>query len=208
MDALGRRIVETLRQGKEYEYGFLGIRLDPQRAPTGWRRPSRAPPPARASVQVDDAIVAVGDIPVDDADSLVLAINTIPAGDAGQAQAHPPGRVDRADRRAGQVPGRGRGDRHQPPRRPGAGSGSTTRARCPTSTFGQDLLDAMARGGVVVAEVEPGSPAEQAGLKTGQVITHVGGRKVRNPPRIRPGRRRRLNGPVRLDTDLGPVVVK
>ena len=28
MDALGRRLVETLRQGKEFEYGFLGIRLD------------------------------------------------------------------------------------------------------------------------------------------------------------------------------------
>ena len=31
MDALGRRVVETLKQGKEYEYGFLGIRLDPER---------------------------------------------------------------------------------------------------------------------------------------------------------------------------------
>ena len=35
MDVQGRRIVETLQQGKEYEYGFLGIRLDPQRLQPG-----------------------------------------------------------------------------------------------------------------------------------------------------------------------------
>src|SRR5262249_32997620 len=28
MDLLGRKVVETLKQGKEYEYGFLGINLD------------------------------------------------------------------------------------------------------------------------------------------------------------------------------------
>ena len=47
--------------------------------------------------------------------------------------------------------------------------------------FGQDLLSALARGGVAVVDVAPGSPGEKAGLKRGQVITHVRGRKIRNP---------------------------
>ena len=49
MDALGRRLVETLRQGKEFEYGFLGIRLDHGRHRTAWSMHSRAPPPARGA---------------------------------------------------------------------------------------------------------------------------------------------------------------
>ena len=49
MDALGRRLVETLRQGKEVEYGFLGIRLDRGRHEPRRSMRSRAPPPARGA---------------------------------------------------------------------------------------------------------------------------------------------------------------
>ena len=73
---------------------------------------------------------------------------------------------------------------------PGAGSGSITRAPCPTTTFGDGMLGAMARGGVVVTEVEPDSPADRAGLKRGQVIRSVEGKSAQEPPRLRPGRRR------------------
>ena len=91
MDALGRRIVETLKQGKEYEYGFLGISLDARTARTGSMSAQPGTPAGEGGVLVDDEILAVGDIPVADADSLVLAINAMPAGDAGQAQDPPPG---------------------------------------------------------------------------------------------------------------------
>jgi serine protease Do len=77
----------------------------------------------------------------------------------------------------------------------------------PDVGFGQALLSALARGGVAVVDVESGSPGEQAGLKRGQVITHVRGRKVRNP---REFARAVGDGdlPVPLTTDLGTVVVK
>ncbi|HEY7760565.1 MAG TPA: Do family serine endopeptidase [Burkholderiales bacterium] len=39
--------------------------------------------------------------------------------------------------------------------------------------------------GVVVVEVVPGGPAERAGLKRGDVVTHVGGRKVRSSADLR-----------------------
>ena len=55
---------------------------------------------------VDDLILAVGDVPVNDSDSLVLAINTMPAGEPVTLKLLPPGRDDRADGRARQVPGR------------------------------------------------------------------------------------------------------
>ena len=46
VDALGRRIIETLRQGKEFEYGFLGVGLQTDRlgpAELLWSRVSREP---------------------------------------------------------------------------------------------------------------------------------------------------------------------
>ena len=58
-----------------------------------------------------------------------------------------------------------------------------------------------------MVDVEAGSPGEKAGLKPGQVITHVRGRKIRNPREfaqaVGDG-----NLPVPLTTDLGTVVVK
>ena len=91
MDALGRRIVEALKQGKEYEYGFLGIGLDTRRARTGSTAPSPGTPAAeggRPGRRRRSSPSATS--PSTDADSLVLAINSMPAGDAGQAQDPPP----------------------------------------------------------------------------------------------------------------------
>jgi M6 family metalloprotease-like protein len=42
-----------------------------------------------------------------------------------------------------------------------------------------------ARGRLVVEEVQPGSPADRAGLKKGDLVTHVGGQAVRTPDAFR-----------------------
>ncbi len=49
------------------------------------------------------------------------------------------------------------------------------------SNRGADVLDALARGGVVIAEVQPGSAADDAELKPGQIITAIAGQPVRTP---------------------------
>lgn len=56
----------------------------------------------------------------------------------------------------------------------------------------QDLAPALAeafgldtRGGVVVTQVVPDSPADQAGLRTGDVVLRVDGRSVRNATELR-----------------------
>jgi S1-C subfamily serine protease len=69
------------------------------------------------------------------------------------------------------------------------------------------MLSAMARGGVVITEVEIESPAAKAGLKRGQIIRSVQGHSLKSPRdfvRVVSD----LNGPVNLETDLGPVTVK
>jgi serine protease Do len=76
----------------------------------------------------------------------------------------------------------------------------------PQTTFGGDALSAMARGGVVVSEVEPDTPAARAGLKRGQIIRSVAGKNLKSPrdfARVVGG----LNGPVTLETDLGAVTI-
>ena len=127
MDALGRRAVETLKQGKEIEYGFLGIQARTCDRTNRVEEVSPNSPADQGQLQADDEIVAVDDMPVVDFDSLILAINSLPAGDAGPAQ-DPPRRRGARPRPSvlAKYSGRRRGDRHQPPARPGAGCGSTT----------------------------------------------------------------------------------
>ena len=65
----------------------------------------------------------------------------------------------------------------------------------------------MARGGVVVTEVEAGSPAARAGLKAGQIIRSIEGKTLKSPRdfvSVVAG----LQGPVSLETEIGAVTIK
>jgi S1-C subfamily serine protease len=205
MDVQGRRIVETLRQGKEYEYGFLGIGLDQN----GTNKVASAQPGTPAdegNVLVDDQILAVGDVAVHDADSLVLAINRVPAGTKVPLKIL---RQDQLIERTVElakfrVEGEIIATRRPTPWR---GLRVDYTSTLPHTTFGDGMLGAMARGGVVVAEVLPDSPAAAAGLKRDQVIRSVEGKNLKSPrdfARIVAD----LTGPVILETDLGPVTIK
>jgi S1-C subfamily serine protease len=206
MDALGRKVVEALKQGKEYEYGFLGIRLDMQQGTNRVMSADPGTPAALGGVQVDDAIVAVGDIPVTDSDSLVVAINSIPAGEpvalkiVRRQQA-----IERTVRLAKL--------RVKTPvivtNRPAPWRGLRVdyTSTLANSVFGPEMQEAMAREGVLITEVATGSEAEKAGLKTNQLVTRVEGEPVRTPKEFATavdGKK----GPVKLETDAGVVTVK
>ena len=81
MDRITRRAIATLKEGKEVEYGLLGIRADPKRTNfVGEVQPDS--PAALGQLQIHDQIVAVNGIPVTDFESLILAVNAYPAGEA------------------------------------------------------------------------------------------------------------------------------
>jgi serine protease Do len=205
MDLQERRIIESLMQGKEYEYGFLGVGLDSN----GSNRVMSAQPGTPAdegNVLVDDQILAVGDTPVADADSLVLSINAMPAGTRVTLKLLRQGQV--IERTVELAKFRVSGEviaTNRPPLWRGLRVDYTS--TLPYTTFGDPLLSAMARGGVVVTEVEAGSPAARSGLKPGQIIRSIEGKALKNPRdfvRLVAG----LTGPVSLETDLGALTIK
>ncbi|AGA29300.1 trypsin-like peptidase domain-containing protein [Singulisphaera acidiphila] len=205
MDARGRRAVETLKQGKEVEYGFLGVALDTEHLTNLVVSAQAGTPAAEGEVHANDAILSVGDIPIQDVDSLFLAINHFTPGSSvilkllrGDAtlertvllaKAPVDGEVIATNRPA-----------------PWRGIRVDYTSTMPQTNFGVGVLDAMARGGVMIAEVDPNSPGEKAGLKKGQVIKSVGGRNIRSPREFMKAVAN-LSGPVKLDTDHGPFSV-
>ena len=75
IDKIGRRAVEILREGREIEYGFLGIKAHPD----GTNRVEDVTPNSPAGqgqLMANDEIVAVDDTPIVDFDGLILAINS------------------------------------------------------------------------------------------------------------------------------------
>jgi S1-C subfamily serine protease len=76
MDACMRRIIETLKQGKEVEYGFLGVQFNNPAEDKGVMidRVIRDSPAALAGLQAGDKIVALNGVPVNQIDDIVLPL--------------------------------------------------------------------------------------------------------------------------------------
>ncbi len=204
MDRLGRRALETLRQGKEVEYGFLGIKAD-----MGFTnhvdQVQAGSPAANAQLLRGDEILSVGGVTVVDFDTLILAINSFGPGEEVKLKIRRGGEVlERAvvlDKYPvdGEVivtnrPKPWRGLRVDYP------SPLDVRAAAP-------LFTERPRKAVVVVEVVDGSAAAESGLKKGQLIHKAAGKLIATPRGFAEAVAG-SSGPVTLETDTGPVVVK
>ncbi len=203
VDALARRAIEALKQGKEVEYGFLGVVL-PEDHSNRIEKVTAGTPAGEGGLFPNDVILSIGGLPVVDSDTLVMAVNAFSPGQPIKT------RVRRDEREFektiilskfrvfGEVIATNR---------PAAWRGLRVDfvSTDPRGVRGDDLLAAMARGGVVVAEVQPGSAAEDAGLKVGQVIVNVAGQPVRYPADFTKAVADR-RGPVPLTTEGERIV--
>ena len=179
VDGLARRAIEALRDGREVEYGFLGIGLSPD----GSNRVDNVTPgtpAAEGGLVINDAILSIGGLPVTDLDSLVLAVNAFAPGAPIKVRVRRDGHEAERTVILSKLPIVGEVIATS---RPASWRGLrvdfvSTSVR---SNRGDDVLGAMARGGVVVSEVQPGSAAEDAELKPGQVVTAVEDQPVRSP---------------------------
>jgi S1-C subfamily serine protease len=203
MDRMGRRIVETLKQGKEVEYGLLGIRPSHGKSNRVGDVNSNSPA-ARGVLQINDEILAVNGTPVTNFDSLILAVGAYSPGDLVRLKIRRSDEVIERTLVLAKYPIDGEviaTNRPRPWR--GLRVDYSTAIRPPAFGF-PDL--AMTAAGVVVTDVEEGSPAAAAGLKKGVVILRVGERPVQSP-RMFAEAVDGQDGPVNLDTEIGVLTV-
>ena len=206
MDKLGRQIAETLKQGKEYEYGFLGIKLDVDNNTNKVGSADTGSPASEGGILIDDLIEAVGDIPVFDRDSLVIAINSVPAGETVRFKIRRRNSLIERDVKLAKLKVRSEVIATNRPN-PWRGIRVDYSSTMATSVFAQQLTEALARQGVLITEVQLGSEADQAGLKVGQLITKIDGTPVKNP-RDFAKVVSAIKGPARVDTEAETVTVK
>jgi serine protease Do len=135
-------------------------------------------PAARAGLEPGDVITAVNGQAVKNPRDLAVNIAAVKPGDEAKLQVLHDGDSKPLDVKVGNMPNEQtasteRAQDHQ--QRIGL-------ALAPLSPDMRSQLDVPdGTKGVVVRNVEPGSPAEQAGLRAGDVIVGVGGKKVTSP---------------------------
>jgi len=188
VDATFRRVLETLKQGREVEYGLLGVRpanLTAQELLQGLRGCRvqgvvRGTPAQRFGLQEGDLVSTVNGVPVYEADGLVLEVGRLPVESTVRLGVVRNGRKVDVDVTLTKYPVRGK-------------KVVTTRGtnwRGVRVDYPSAAIDAEAQAalglpefdeGVVVTEVEQGSPAWNAGLRPKNLITQVDRAPVRNP---------------------------
>lgn len=195
VDETFRRALETLKQGREVEFGFLGV--SPRKLSIGDRNSGLhgvvinavvdGTPGQRAGLQPNDRIVRIGDQEIFDTDDLMLAVGKLP----------PDGNVQiaiyrREEPRIIQVQELAKfavTAKQIITTRPPAWRGLHVDYVTISPEFrNQGNLATPVfdpQGSVLITAVDEGSPAWQEGLRANMTITHVAGHRVSNPKQFR-----------------------
>jgi S1-C subfamily serine protease len=188
-----RRIIETLKQGREVEYGVIGVGfgLPPFEFSAGRSQLSvtqvyPGSPAARAGLEVGDVLTRVGDRPVDDVDVIQLLISSLPPATTANIEYERRGRPGRTTVTLAKL---GVAGKKIATVRPDAWRG--IRVDYATALDSAALTEAIEsraydpEGCVLVTEVEPESVAWDAGVRPGMFISHAGGERVTTPEEFR-----------------------
>jgi S1-C subfamily serine protease len=200
IDRIGRRAIRALSQGKEIEYGLLGIRAQQD----GTNRIGEVQlnsPADQGQLMANDEIIAVNDTPVSDFDSLILAVNSYAPGDEVRLKIRRDGKeMTRSIVLAKYPPDAEEIVTNRPPAWRGL------RVDYMSTVIARGMGHEQMGAGVVITDVEENSPAAKAGLKKTQLIFEVDDKRIANPPQFDRAVSD-LKGPVRLLTDQGPVTL-
>jgi S1-C subfamily serine protease len=190
MNATTRRIIDTLKQGREVEYGMLGVGFGHLAIDSAINRGPRLTlvqvfpggPAARAGLAQGDIVTGVGRQAVDDIDAIQLAISKLPPGSVTTVDYIRNGNPARANVTLAKLAIAGKKFVSV---RSGAWHG--LRVDYATALDAADLAQAASAGAmdpdgcVVVTEVEENSDAWNAGVRKGMFINYVGAKRVTTP---------------------------
>jgi S1-C subfamily serine protease len=198
IDALSRRAIEALKQGREVEYGFLGVQL-PLDNSNRIEGVEAGTPAGEGGLMPGDEVIDIGGLPVTDSDSLVMNVNAFSPGTPIKVKVRRDGEIIEKTvtlsklRIAGEVIATSRPA-------PWRGLRVDFISTDPKIVWGAEILKAMSQGGVLITEVQPGSSADEAGLKVGQYIVSVDGTPVKTPAAFAKAVEK-LSGSVRIMTE-------
>jgi len=182
------RVIETLKQGKEVEYGLLGVSLRPlatteqARGLSGVRVEGvlNGSPAERSGIFPGDLITQVSGQPIADVDGLMLLVGRQPAAARTTVTVERDGRPLQLPVTLAKFEVRGKNIVTAPEpswRGIKVDFPSAHRELDPQFNLGLQLVDPA----VLVVEVAPDSIGWQTGLRRGMLITHVGNTPVENP---------------------------
>jgi len=186
VDDTFRRAVDALKQGREVEYGFLGIRpnnLRPEEIQAGQHgmrvfEVVAGTPAHRFGLRGDDVITQVNGKPIYDVDGLMLEVGKLPVDATARLTVERGGRVGTIHVELTKCAVRGKKIVTNP-----APSWRGVRVDYPTALpdFRERQAEIELDGCVVLLEVEKDSPAWKQGLRPDMFISHVGSIRVTSP---------------------------
>jgi serine protease Do len=190
IDANIKRLIERLRQGKEVEYGFLGVRSAEKREPCpegGVRieEVTSGSPASLAELSPRECIISINGTRVRNFEDLTLAISTLLAGSEARLELNGHNKIVRVELAKTYVPGKVIAA-NRPPAVRGFRVDYTSVLWMQSQANGNQFQFArfranMIQPGVYVSEVQPGGPAATARLQVNDIITAVNGQEVNTP---------------------------
>jgi len=211
IDPTFRRVIDTLKQGREVEYGFLGIRpanlrqQELAQGQHGVRVQNVLPgtPAKRYGLRPDDLILSVDGTTVQDSDELMLRLGRMPLEAVARLQLLRGRDMLNLSVTLAKYPVQGTKIVTTP--------APDWRGLRIDYTTAVSELPAWPAGGrglpldnvVAVTEVDEGTPAWQAGLRPGMLISHAG-RVPTRPPREFRAAVAGNRGPVQVRILTGP----
>ena len=187
--AVARDVIEALREHGRVARGYIGVQIQqitPEIADSLRLNSSRGAlvadaqagsPAAKAGLRAGDVIVAVNGEPVESPRELSRRIAAIGPQKNVRVSYLRDGREAVADVTLAALP-----EQSAARAAPDGGAGEDRDERAGGGRLG--LLLAPGQGGVLVAEVEPASPAARQGLREGDVILEAGGKPVARPAEV------------------------
>jgi serine protease Do len=190
-----RTVVSQLKDKGVVTRGWMGVQIQPVTDDIadslGLKKsqgalvaePQDTGPAAKAGIKSGDVITGVNDQPVKDARDLAKKISSMAPGSSVKLTVTRDGSERTVNVTLGEFPREQQSasrERGEDGRR-----GQTDVPRLGLTLAPADSVAGAGGEGVVVTEVQDGSPAAQTGFRTGDVILDVGGKSVKSPADVR-----------------------